>query len=165
MAKEPEGTILVKEILKGTALQKKLYALLNDKEARREAHRILGERCNQFVPMKSGELRGHMHPYPQTVRWEMPYAKYQYQGEVWGPNHPVYDNNGRIIGWETESPRRPMGRMLGAHPHEWKGWRFGYTTPNTGHHWLDKAMENGGLRAYSISVTAMLKRRARKLNK
>lgn len=146
-----------------TVLQTKLYNLVGNKEVMREAHRILGEMCNDYVPMKTGELRKSMIAYPQSVVWTSPYARYQYEGEVWGPNKPIIQG-GVIVGWKEGEPRHPTGRELGI-PHEWMGWQFGYTTPETGHHWFDKAMENGGRRAYSLRITGMLKRKARALNK
>ena len=146
-----------------TVLQKKLFDLIGNKEVMRETHRILGEMCNDYVPMKSGELRKSMHPYPQSVVWTAPYARYQYEGEVWGPNKPVI-KDGVIVDWEKGEPRYPTGRELGVQ-HEWLGWKFGYTTPGTGHHWFDKAMENGGRRTYSLRVTNMLKAEAKKRNK
>ena len=30
-----------------------------------------------------------------------PYAHYQYEGVVYGPNFPQYDENGEIIGWNV----------------------------------------------------------------
>lgn len=165
MAKFPTGEIRLKEPLKHTVLQRALMNIITNKEAMREVHRKLGERCNEYVPYKHGELRASMRPYPQSVRWEADYAKYQYLGEVWGPNKPIF-KNGEVVGWKSVplEARRPTGRELGV-PGYWKGWRFGYTTPGTAHHWLDKAMENGGLRAYSISVTSVLKRWAKKVRK
>lgn len=178
MAREFSGQLRLKAPLKPTALQQKLLTLLNDKEAMREAHKILGERCNKFVPEKSGELKAHMRPYPQTVRWERPYAHYQYEGKVYGPNYPGWISANQA-GWRSgKKPKYPTGRELGVpgiallQPRFGFEFntspilvKFGYTTPNTGHHWFDKAMENGGLRAYSIAVTNMLKRRAKALNK
>ena len=160
-----EGTVdktILKEIeQKGQAV----LDIIDDKEVMREVHRMLGERCNEYVPMKSGTLRASMKAYPQSVRWETPYAHYQYEGEVYGPNIPIIQQ-GIIIGWYSRPgvQKYPTGRELGI-PGEWKGWKFGYTTPGTKHHWLDEAMKNGGLRGYSIAVTAMLKRKAKELNK
>ena len=148
-----------------TALQKRLVAVLNNNKVMREAHQLLGELCNPYVPMKSGNLRLSMKAYPKSVRWEVPYAKYQYEGEVWGPNKPIY-RSGSIVGWKDIpiSEKSPTGRELGL-PGFWRGWTFGYTTEGTKHHWFDEAMANGGKRTYSIRVTNMLKQEAKRLNR
>lgn len=177
MARNVSGHIRVSSPLSGTKLQRRLLKLLNDKEVNREVHRLLGERCNIYVPKKSGALRQSMKAYPQSVRWETPYARYQYEGEVYGPNWVGYTSPSTWE-WRTSKNKHKMGRTLGENPGErllkpkfGKQYntepisvRFGYTEPNTSHHWLDEAMKNGGLRAYSISVTAMLKRKAKELD-
>lgn len=181
MARTYTGHLRVKAPLKPTVLQEKLLNIIDDKEVMREAHRLLGEQCNKFVPKKTGTLRASMKAYPQTVRWETPYAHYQYMGEVYGPNYP-----GAISGspaWrspEGGGSKYPMGRELGIpgiavlYPRWQKGeprvkvplvYTFGYTTPNTHHHWFDEAMKNGGKRTYSIRVTNMLKKKAKELGK
>lgn len=173
MARTYTGHIRVKAPLRPTVLQDKLLKIINDKEVMREAHRLLGEQCNKYVPKKSGALRASMKAYPQSVRWETPYAHYQYMGEVYEPNYPILSsfkstnhNDGLIIGWYSRPgvQKVPTGRELGV-PGEWKGWRFGYTTPDTHHHWFDEAMKNGGKRTYSIRVTNMLKKKAKELGK
>ena len=148
-----------------TALQKRLLAVMSDRRAKEEVHKELGEYVNDYVPMKSGELRRSMHYTANSVSWNTPYARYQYEGVVWGPNKPIF-SGGRIIGWRDTplSARHPTSRMLGT-PGYWKGWRFGYTTPGTTHHWWEKALQEKGMRGYTNRVTNILKRRARRLNK
>ena len=168
MARKYSGHIRIKAPLRPTVLQAKLLALINDKEVMREVHWKLGKFCEPYVPKKSGKLIESMHAYPQSVRWETPYAHYQYMGEVWGPNFPVI-KSGTIVGWYSPAGsdegyvKRPTGRELGV-PGEWMGWRFGYTTPGTKHHWFDEAMKNGGKRNYSRAVTELLKKKAKELN-
>lgn len=165
MARTYSGHLRLKAPLRPTVLQQKLFAITSNQDTRREAHRILGEMCNPYVPKKSGALRASMKAYPQTVRWEVPYAHYQYMGEVYGPNIPII-TKGTIVGWYSipGQKKHPTGRELGV-PGEWMGWKFGYTTPNTKHHWFDEAMKDGGLRTYSLRVTNMLKKKAKELNK
>lgn len=163
MARTYSGHIRVAAPLKPTVLQERLLKLINDKEVMRDAHRLLGEVCNPYVPNKSGELRKSMKAYPKSVRWETPYAHYQYMGEVYGPNHPII-RKGIIVGWYSTPgmKKRPTGRELGV-PGEWMGWKFGYTTQGTKHHWFDEAMKNGGKRNYSRAVTELLKKKAKSL--
>lgn len=118
----------------------------NVKEAQKKLNeRILAD-CTPLVPMDTGALRRSGcfpdGPYGNWIEWGRglkPYARYQYFGEVYGPNHPI-TKNGTIVGWFSKGKRRPMGRELGV-PGEWKGWRFGYTTADTKHHWFDEARD------------------------
>ena len=157
------GYLKVKSNVINTALQKKLNDLIQDSEVMRQAHQILGEMCELYVPQESGDLRESMRAEPDYVAWETPYARYQYEGEVYGPNIPII-REGIVLGWFSRRPKYPTGRRLGV-PHEWKGWQFGYSTPGTGDHWFDKAMANGGRRTFSLCVTNMLKQEAKKRNK
>ena len=161
-----------------TVLQNKLFDLIGNKEVMRKTHEILGELCNDYVPLKSGGLRESMRAYPKSVKWKTPYARYQYEGEVYGPNEVGYTSPSTWE-WRTANPKHKMGRKLGERP----GKRllkpqfgeeyntqpilvtFGYTTAGTTHHWFDEAMKNGGRRKFSLRVTNMLKAEARRRNK
>lgn len=148
-----------------TTLQRRLLAVMSDRRAKEEVHKEIGEYVQDFVPMDSGQLRNSMHYTANSVTWDTPYARYQYEGEVWGPNKPIFSGN-TIVGWEDKplSTRHPTGRELGK-PGYWKGWKFGYKTPGTTHHWWEEALQKKGMRGYTNRVTAILKRRARRLNK
>lgn len=152
-----------------TALQERLMAVLSDRYAKEEVHKKLGEFVNDFVPSSSGALRDSMKYTATYVTWDTPYARYQYEGEVWGPNLPIWqynsgDKTSTITGWYSVAPKSPTGRELGV-PGYWKGWTFGYTTPGTGHHWYEKAIRTKGKRAFTNRVTNVLKARARRLNR
>lgn len=156
------GYVQVKAPLKPSELQKQLLAIVNNKEAMREAHRILGEMCEPYVPMESGQLRASMKAYPTSVKWETPYAHYQYEGVVYSPNYPLI-RQGIVVGWRSPAGRKKKktNRELGV-PGSYMGWQFGYTTPGTAHHWFEKAMAGRGKNTYSINVTKMLKTMAKK---
>ena len=127
----------IKEIR--TKKQQELLKLLRDNKVKIHVNKIIGNKMNDFVPKKSGELRRSMQATPDRIRWGSgpahAYAHYQYMGEVYGPNHPIVQN-GTIVGWYSTPGMKkyPTGRELGI-PGEWMGWRFGYTTPGTHHHW------------------------------
>lgn len=157
------GYVLIKAPLQPTELQKRLLAIVNNEKAMREAHRILGEMCQPYVPEgDTGGLRRSMKVYPASVKWEAPYAHYQYTGIVYGPNIPIV-RQGIVTRWRSipNKRKKKTNRELGV-PGEWKGWKFGYTTPGTTHHWYDKAMEGRGKNNYSVAVTNMLKKMAEK---
>lgn len=158
------GYIHVEAPLKPSDLQAQLLDIVKTDTAMREAHRILGEMCEPYVPKSSGGLRASMKAYPSSVKWETPYAHYQYEGVVYGPNYPII-RQGIVTAWRSPAGKRKKktNREIGI-PGEWKGWKFGYTTEGTGHHWFDQAMKGRGKNQYSIAVTRMLKALAKKKN-
>ena len=57
-----------------------------------------------------------------------PYARYQYYGEIYGPNIPI-KKGGAIVGWYSPKKKYPTGRMLT------------YSTaksPLAGSHWFER---------------------------
>lgn len=148
-----------------TKLQEKLLALIDDDEVKIGVNQIIGERANKYVPMKSGALRASMEVDPDSITWgsDIPYAHYQYEGVVYAPNRPI-TSQGTVIGWYTPVgvTKAPTDRELGI-PGEWKGWVFGYSTPDTTHHWVDKMLQLER-RGMNNQITAYLKREARNRN-
>lgn len=118
-----------------TDKQKKLLQMLNDDRIKTNINLRIKNDINRFVPKKSGHLRRSARVTPDAIVWSTPYAHYQYMGEVYGPNHPIIRNR-TIVGWYSTpgQKKEPTGRELGV-PGYWMGWRFGYTTPGTHHHW------------------------------
>lgn len=127
--------------------------MLDDQETRKIINYFIGSEINRFVPKKSGQLRSSMKVYPDKITWGegLPYAQYQFGGQVYGPNIP-----GAINGepaWKSPSKKYPTGREIGSFkgviplkPLWQKGnktvkgflpYKFGYTTPKTQHHWTD----------------------------
>lgn len=118
---------------------KYLKTLLDDQQVRIKINEMIGKAINPHVPRKSGALQDSMEIFPDRIVWGrgLPYAQYQYGGQVYGPNYPIM-RNGIIVGWFSRKgvKKHPTGRELGV-PGEWRGWKFGYTTPGTAHHWID----------------------------
>lgn len=94
--------------------------------------------CDPLIPFQQGALRGSVeYPdgiYGSTIQWGgatvgVPYAAYQYRGEIYGPNIPKKDENGNIVGWYSPPKKNPTGRPLTYH------------TTGTGDHWFEKAKE------------------------
>lgn len=111
--------------------------MFDEPEMRTRINYFILDAIQPYVPKESGELRRSRRVYPDKITWGegLPYAHYQFAGEVWGPNRPI-TSKGTIVGWYSVAPKHKTGRELGV-PGEWKGWTFGYTTPNTKHHWTD----------------------------
>lgn len=123
--------------------QEYLRKVSHDPAVLTHINQIIGTNLNQFVPMKSGALRGSMYADENGVHWGTPYAHYQYEGEVYGLNKAIY-NKGRIVGWKSSpgEEKYPTGRELGI-PGELNGWVFGYTTAGTHHHWDEEYTSSG----------------------
>lgn len=136
-----------------TDRQQKLLKLLEDKTVQKQCNDILKNFINYFVPMKSGALRRSAIATPNLIYWgrKLPYARYQYGGQVYGPNLPGAING--TPAWRSGTPKHPTGRELGKFYGElslfpvWqkgkhvKGpliYEFGYSEPGTGHHWDKK---------------------------
>lgn len=142
-----------------TDKQKKLMKLLNDKKIQIEANTIVAKEINVFVPKKRGALRRSMSVTPESISWGkgLPYARYQYNGQVYGPNFPII-KSGRIVAWRSRKgmKKHPMNRELGV-PGEWKGWKFGYTKHLSHHHW-DREFRYRPKQRANLAVTRMLQR-------
>lgn len=103
----------------------------------REAQKLLnlavvGD-CDPLIPFQQGALRNSVN-YPQgiyggEIEYNTPYAHYQYEGIVYGPNIPIRDAEGNITGWYSPPKKNPTGRPLTYH------------TAGTGDHWFEKAKQ------------------------
>ena len=121
-----------------TKKQEKLLQMLKDNQVKTNINLRIKNDINRFVPRKSGKLRKSAKVHPDYISWGeglKQYARYQYYGQVYGTNYPIM-RGGRITGWYSKKgvKKHPTGRELGV-PGYWKGWKFGYTTPGTHHHW------------------------------
>lgn len=83
-------------------------------------YNTLKKKCDPYVPMLSGNLAESATIYPSGDEEGLhyggagiPYAHYQYYGEVYGPNFPIYED-GVIVGWRSRKneKKHPMGRKL-----------------------------------------------------
>lgn len=68
-----------------------------------------------YVPADNSVLVQNVRMYVEDgqgcVEYLSPYAHYQYEGEVYGPNIPVMEN-GQIVGWWSPPHKYPTGRSL-----------------------------------------------------
>lgn len=139
-----------------TALQKKLNALVNDNQTKQGVNQLLAGMIEKYVPKDTGNLRESIDIQPDFIAWRTPYAHYQYEGIVYGPNFRTLNKETGELEWR--SPKRgkgnkyPTTRQL--------GWYSGYTTEGTSSHWVEEMWRNER-RVANIRVTNYLKRRAR----
>lgn len=88
---------------------------------------------DKYVPFKQGALRGSVR-YPEgtaggLIEYNTPYAHYLYEGEVYGPNIPMFDIEHNLIGFFSPPSKTPTGRPLAYHE------------PGTGDHWFEKSKQ------------------------
>lgn len=103
----------------------------NLKEAQKKLNMQIVADCEPYVPFRQGALRSSVR-FPQgidggEIQYNTPYAHYLYVGKVYGPNIPIKDAQGNIIGWRSPPKKSPTGRDLQYH------------TPGTTDHWFDRA--------------------------
>ena len=161
MADEPIVSIELQRFR--TKKQDELLDLLSHDEAVLvHINTIIKDSINKFVPMKSGALRQSAEVTKDSIIWGkgLEYAHYQYMGEVYGPNYPII-RGGTIVGWYSKPnmTKHPTGRELGR-PGYWMGWKFGYTTKGTHHHWDSYFKYLPKLKA-NIEITRYLKKQCK----
>ena len=95
-------------------LQAKADLVTHDEEAMLEIHNLLAKMCDPYVPMDEGYLSQSVHVFPEYIRYNGPYAHYMYVGMVYGPNIPIKDKAGNIIGWFSppNQKKHPTGRQM-----------------------------------------------------
>ena len=164
----------------GTAAQTALANLVGQSMKNHIATKIFLEMCEPYVPIGSGEppeyyqgrkqtavpdsggrLRASGRATEKTVVWGegLPYARYVYEGIIYGPNIPITGINWEtgetmIRGWFSPPGEKkyPTGRYMSYY--EWKPER----------HW-DEAMIRDNRRLYNYRVTVALRQLAKKRGK
>lgn len=159
-----------------TNLQRELLSTLRSTNARKGMNQIILDAANKYVPTRSGALRRATYVKPSEIGWTAPYAHYQHEGVVYGPNLPGWIGNKGVF--RSPAHKYPTGRELGANfaitwlpaKFVWDemGYRkadkstppvpvrFGYSTPGTKHHWLREAWEHDS-RSINNKITRYLK--------
>jgi len=96
----------------GDALRDKLEQI-NNPTTMLAIHNALARRCDPYVPMRSGMLAssGMANISAHGVTYTTPYARYQYYGEIYGPNIPIWED-GEIVSWWSPPNKRPTGRYM-----------------------------------------------------
>lgn len=66
-----------------------------------------------YVPKETGALRDTVIIRPKEIEHTAPYAHYQYTGEVYGPNYPIYQNGIHTGFYSTPNrKKKPTGKKL-----------------------------------------------------
>lgn len=68
-----------------------------------------------YVPADNLVLAQNVSIYTEkdvgVVEYRSPYAHYQWEGELYGPNYPIEDN-GMVVGWCSPPHKTPTGKKL-----------------------------------------------------
>lgn len=85
------------------AMLKRKIGEIKSPTVMRQIHKALAEMCDPYVPFKEGNLssKRNIQVSEKGVRYTMPYARYQYYGQVYGPNVPIKDKDGNVVGFFT----------------------------------------------------------------
>lgn len=158
-----------------TKKQQQLIAMLNDKSVQKYANTIIKDAINEFVPIKTGALRRSAIVTHKSISWGrgLKYARYQYGGEIYGPNLPGAINGSPAWRSRRGMTKHPTGRMMGdftgiinLKPRWQKGepkvngllpYKFGYTKQGTHHHWDQYFTYQPKMKA-NLEITQYLKR-------
>lgn len=98
-----------------------------DNRARRFLASEVARLSDPYIPMQQGRLKNTVYIASDgsTLTYPQPYAHYQYEGKVYGPNVPLANDGGF---YSPTAPKYPTGRTLTYHG-----------APMRGPHW-DKRM-------------------------
>ena len=130
-----------------------LDSLLND-SVMLQVHNLFAKMCDPYVPMDEGVLAQSLEITPNYIRYNTPYAHYQYMGMVYGPSIPIIED-GIIVGWWSppDKEKYPTGASISyntsKHPLATKEW--------------DKAMMRDKKDEFVEQVKQILIRRAKEL--
>ena len=136
-------------------LEKRMMDVAHDEKAKLEIHNKLAEMCEPYVPMETGTLAQTTDITSEGVTYKKPYAHYQYEGQVYGPNIPIIED-GVIVGWF--SPPRQKKHPTGASINYSKE-----VHPLASAHW-DEAMYRDKKDEFDNAVQDILVRRYNELN-
>lgn len=135
--------IYINSLEYSTKKQRELIRMLRyDRKVRLHINGIIAKEVQDYVPMKKGGLRRSIRITERGITWGsgIPYAHYQFAGKIYDVNKAKIrgkGENARIVGWYSPKgvQKTNSGRELGAPRESLLGWKFGYTTPGTTHHW------------------------------
>ena len=90
----------------------------------------------KYTPMRNGILIGSAKRGTVIGSGEIhqntPYARYQYYGEVYGPNYPIFEGD-NIVGYYSPPKKHPTGKELKYDKSK---------NPNAGKMWFERMKEN-----------------------
>lgn len=94
-----------------TQLTLKVSQIPENTKVMTECHNVFANYMEPYVPMQEGVLAHNVEVTPEYVHYLSPYAHYQWEGLVYGPNIPIFEN-GVIVGWFSRPNKQPTGKMI-----------------------------------------------------
>ena len=96
-----------------------LEVIAKEKAGGREGMEFLASEAERlmdpYVPadslMLAQNIRISADDEKGSITYQSPYAHYQYEGEVYGPNYPIMDG-GEVTGWYSPPFKTPTGQKL-----------------------------------------------------
>lgn len=134
-----------------TELTTKITNVPNDKDMLTEIHNVYATYMNPYVPMDEGVLSININVLSDGVYYNSLYARYQFEGVVYGPNIPIFEN-GVIVGWWSRPNKQPTGASIT------------YSTekhPQATHHWNEAMMKDKGVE-FTADVEAIIAEEVKK---
>ncbi len=80
-------------------------------------HQYFTKRCaehmDKYIPLSEGDLAYTNRVIEKDrIIYESGYAHYMYEGKVMGPNIPIKNEAGQIIGWWSKKPKYYTGKDI-----------------------------------------------------
>ena len=103
------------------------FESLADDKVMYEIHDLFAKMMNDYVPFAEGVLSQTVQVEKDKVRYNTPYAHYQYVGQVYGPNIPIIED-GVVVGFFSipGKKKEPTGKEIQYnkeyHPKASKEW-------------------------------------------
>lgn len=155
-----------------TELQEKLISMLKSDDFKKDINQILLDEAKEkrYIPRKSGALEKDGKAQKNGILYTLPYARYQYYGEVYGPNWMCYywENGVPVnkMGWRSppgKGSKHPTGREIGAtkatfYDNYGFSWKLGYSRTSSKNKWIHEAYRDNP-RTINNKITNMLKRK------
>ena len=91
------------------------FEALADDECGIQIHSLFKKMCSPYVPMDTGVLADkYVLVDKDKVVYKQPYAHYQYIGEVYGPNIPIFEDGVLVGFWSPpgKGTKHPTGRPI-----------------------------------------------------
>lgn len=91
----------------------KFETIFDDDKFKLAVNNTLARYCDPYVPFLNSPLSTTIEVTTEGVSYIQPYARYQYYGEIYGPNIPI-KQDGEIVGWFSPKgkPKHPTGRKM-----------------------------------------------------
>lgn len=140
------SVIRVKVQIDDTGIEDYIRSIIEDEKARLEMHNSLARYCSDFLPMSEGDLMRNIEVTPEHLRYNAPYAHYQYVGELYLAEN---GSSWARAGEKKHPSGRPLVLSKERHPLASKKW--------------DKAMLANRGDAFAEEIKTILVRRAKEM--